>query len=409
MVKKLLVNMIIIIMIITIFSFKVCASDALPTSDVPTQGTEEEPNVPTPEEPSKPELDKPEEGDSEGGGQTGNNDNNGNNEGTGDTNTNTEHGNNEQGTNQNNETNSNANSENNNNENNNNENNNNEDNNENIGNGNNNNENSQNTNNQNNNVGNNDNNSTNKNENNNQSGTAQKPPHVPTSTTPVQTNNTEPKSSNANLNELKVNVEGLTPEFNKDVTEYYLIVDLKVEEIKVTATKADSKASVTVSGNKKLKEGKNTITVDVKAENGTVKKYYIYVTKTKDLEKANAELENLKIEGYDISPDFKQNIYNYNLNLENGVTNIVITAEAKSKKAKVEIEGNENLKEGENLIKISVTAEDGTTVRIYKVNAYVSPKNVEIQEENKMPIIIVLAVLGGLIIGLGSFVAIKNR
>ncbi len=232
---------------------------------------------------------------------------------------------------------------------------------------------------------------------------------MPTSTTPVQTNNTKQKSSNANLNELKVNVEGLTPEFDKDVTEYYLIVDLKVEELEVTATKADSKANVTVSGNKELKEGKNTITVNVEAENGTVKEYYIYVTKTKDLEKANAELETLKIEGYDISPDFKPNIYNYNLNLENGVTNIVITAEAESKGAKVEIEGNENLKEGENLIKINVTAEDQTTVRTYKVNAYVSPKTVEIQEENKMPIIILLVVLGVCIVGLGSFVAIKNR
>ena len=47
-----------------------------------------------------------------------------------------------------------------------------------------------------------------------------------------------------------------------------------------------------------------------------------------------------------------------------------ILAKPENEKSKIEIVGNSNLKEGENIIKIIVTAEDGTTTRTYKINAY---------------------------------------
>lgn len=217
------------------------------------------------------------------------------------------------------------------------------------------------------------------------------------------------KSDEANLKELKIDIEGLTPDFDKDVTEYYLVVDLSVEQVKVTAKPVDTNAKVTVTGNKNLEEGENTITINVKAEDGTTKKYYIYVTKIDDVEMANAELESLEIEGFNLYPSFKSNIYSYNLNIDESIENINITAIPQREKATVEIEGNTNLEEGENLIKIKVTAEDETTVRTYKINTYIDSDKVEIKEESKTPAIILLVILGTCIIGLGIFLVIKNK
>ena len=52
---------------------------------------------------------------------------------------------------------------------------------------------------------------------------------------PSNNNTVQVKSNNANLSSLVLDVEGLSPEFDKDVTEYYLIVGIEKEEIKVDA------------------------------------------------------------------------------------------------------------------------------------------------------------------------------
>jgi len=259
--------------------------------------------------------------------------------------------------------------------------------------------------------------------------TTQEPTAQPTTPTPTQTatpeqsvvleqtphndntqSNEPVKSSNANLKELKLDVEGLTPDFNQNTTEYYLIVDLSVENIQVTAIAADNKAKVAVKGNKMLEEGENTITITVTAEDETTKNYYIYVTKIDNIELANAELASLEIPGFSIYPSFKSNIFSYNLNINESINNIEITATPQREKATVLIEGNENLQEGENLIKIIVTAEDGTTIRTYKINTYIdSSAKVIVEEENKVPAIILIIVLSVCIIGLGTFIVIKKR
>lgn len=234
-------------------------------------------------------------------------------------------------------------------------------------------------------------------------------------TTPTQTNNktnssnTVQKSNEAGLKELKVDKDGLTPEFDKNITEYYLVIDLTVKQIKITANAVDTKAKVTVLGNKNLKEGQNTITVKVKAEDGTEKKYFIYVTKVDNVELANAELENLEIKGYSLYPSFKSNIYSYNLNINQNITSLNITPTTQREKATVVIEGNTNLQEGENIIKVIVTAEDNTTIRTYKINAYIDSKKVEIKEEDKMPALILICGLSVCIIVLGIYIIVKKR
>ncbi len=223
------------------------------------------------------------------------------------------------------------------------------------------------------------------------------------------TNNTLNKSKIADLKSLEIDIDGLSPEFNKNTTDYYLVVDLSVTQIEVKATPADSKAKVIISGNKNIKEGENIITIKVTAENGTTKKYNIHVTKIDDVEMADAQLKSLEIEGYNVSPSFKPNIYNYSLNINENIDHLDIEAQSEKEEAKVKISGNDNMQEGENLIEINVTAEDGITVRTYKINTYISYKSVQILEESKVPAVILIVILSGCMVALGAFVYIKNK
>lgn len=264
----------------------------------------------------------------------------------------------------------------------------------------------------NNNTGNNENTSS---DNQGQTGPNVEPPKD-TTNEPIKNNNQQTtnnnivqKSSEARLKELKVDREGLTPEFDKNTTEYYLIVDLSVNKLKITASTVDNKAKWAAYGNNNFKKGENTVTINVTAEDGTKKEYYIHVTKVDNIEMANAELEKLDIQGFSLYPSFKSNIYSYNLNINQDISNLNITAVPQNEKAIVEIEGNENLHEGENIIKINVTAANEETVRTYKINIHIDSDRVEIEKESKTPAIILIIVLSVCIIGLGISIVVKNR
>lgn len=212
------------------------------------------------------------------------------------------------------------------------------------------------------------------------------------STTTQKPNNTTTvtKSSDATLKALKLNVDGLNPVFNKNTYLYTLTVSSEVNSIKVTASTNHSKAKYSVSGNSNLKNGDNTILVTVTAEKGNTKTYKIIVTKAEDPEKANAYLTNIVLDNATLNEEFVRENMEYTLqDVTYDVTKLQLSAFPENSKATVVIDGNDELKVGENVIKITVTAEDGKTTKEYtiKVNRKEEPKTAlpnDIIEQNPL-------------------------
>lgn len=73
----------------------------------------------------------------------------------------------------------------------------------------------------------------------------------------------------------------LEPEFLPDQFLYHTIVEETVDTIVVSAIPKDKKAIVHVSGNEKLKKGKNHVNIVVEAQSGDKKTYQIIVEKGK--------------------------------------------------------------------------------------------------------------------------------
>ena len=180
----------------------------------------------------------------------------------------------------------------------------------------------------------------------------------------------EVASNNSKLKNLRLNHEGMTPVFLPDITEYYFLTE-NLSHLDVTAIPENTNANVTISGNTNFKEGLNTIVIEVTSPDKTSKtQYTISVTKTKDLEKANANLETLAIENVTIEPEFANDIYQYNAIVSNTIENLNILAIPERQNAKVEVTGGENLQYGDNVVNIQVMAENGYTIKQYKVNIY---------------------------------------
>lgn len=106
-------------------------------------------------------------------------------------------------------------------------------------------------------------------------------------------------SDNANLSALKVNPGKISPAFATTVREYEVTVPYTTEMIIVSALTEDENAVVGVNGSTGLKVGRNTVVVTVTAENGTEKRYYLYVTREEEKAEPTKAPEKPKPEGYE--------------------------------------------------------------------------------------------------------------
>ena len=181
--------------------------------------------------------------------------------------------------------------------------------------------------------------------------------------------NNNVSSNDASLDIMRVNREGISPDFDKNIKEYYLIVDESVDKLDLTAIATNKKAEVKITGNDNLKMGINKIKILVTSEDKTKKEeYVIYVTKTRNEMEAEADLDNLAIENHELSPEFNKDVTNYFVEVSNDTEKLNILAIPIDTNAKVKIDGNENLNVGKNKVIINVTAKDGITNKKYYIN-----------------------------------------
>ena len=94
--------------------------------------------------------------------------------------------------------------------------------------------------------------------------------------------------------------------------------------------------------------------------------------KPKEEEKKSddATLKELQVEGYDLYPEFNTDTLEYNIKVPNDITEANIVLATNDSKASASVEGTySDLQVGENIAKIIVTAEDGTTREyVIKIN-----------------------------------------
>ena len=175
-------------------------------------------------------------------------------------------------------------------------------------------------------------------------------------------------SNDSSLKILRLSEEGIVPEFLPDIKDYYFVTNKDFTNLNITAIPNNSDANVRINGNDNLNEGINKITIDVTSKDKTSKSTYtINLTKTKNVQDANANLETLAIENVLLEPIFDTNILNYKANVSNNIENLNIFAVSENTNGKVEIEGGSELKEGTNIVNIKVTAPNGFSFRNYQV------------------------------------------
>lgn len=185
-----------------------------------------------------------------------------------------------------------------------------------------------------------------------------------------------PLSDNCNLGSLTVSNATISPAFSPDVTSYSASVPFSTASLNLTATAADSKAQVSVTNPALTAGGTTAVRIKVTAENGTTKEYVIQVARAQDpnyIKSNDANLGELSVEGYALSPAFSQDVTRYFVWLPYEQETISIIAEKAHDLASIDVAECEELAPGRATdLTVTVTAEDGTE-KVYTLTVFRAP------------------------------------
>ena len=187
------------------------------------------------------------------------------------------------------------------------------------------------------------------------------------------------KSSNNYLSSISLNVGNLSPEFYRETFEYTVEnLPEDITEIEVNATAEDERANISGLGIISLEPGENRIQIDVTAENKNVREYVLIVNTKDELLEADLRLEELQISQIDKNGEFKpldiqfdKETFEYTVDVDNDIVDLDVNPTIQREGIIVETSGEKNLKDGENIVRVTLTAqnnEDIQTSYIIKVN-----------------------------------------
>lgn len=215
------------------------------------------------------------------------------------------------------------------------------------------------------------------------------------------------KSSNNYLKNLSIEGIEINPEFDKQTINYTVENETSKNIIEITAEAESDKATVSGKGSVTLVSGKNTLNIDVTAENGAVRTYSIIINKKEKIDAVKLtglELKTNDNNVIDLTPEFSEKTYTYLTKVESNIDKINVNYTA-NENTSVSIEGQDNLKEGENTIVITVKSlidNENETVYKIEVNRKKSTtiNNNTVNVDRKIIVIAISAILIVLLISL---------
>lgn len=232
------------------------------------------------------------------------------------------------------------------------------------------------------------------------------------------------KASNVDLSNLGIKPNDFSG-FSPNKTTYNVTVPEEVEKIEVYANAKDPEAKISGIGTQKLTIGENKIEVFVTANDGATKTYIININRKGTDKEVNQQtsdtskngLSELKIENLELTPKFETNVYDYSAKYIGEKTTLDIQAIVTEPTYTAEIIGNENLKEGENIVTILVSDKDGKNIATYQININknkvdeeaIAKQEEERKQQEQKKLFLIGGIAGGVILLIIILLVIKNQ
>ncbi len=187
------------------------------------------------------------------------------------------------------------------------------------------------------------------------------------------------KSSNNYLSSITLNAGNLSPEFYRETFEYTVEnLPEDITELEINATAEDERAHISGLGVVSLNPGENRIQIEVTAENENVREYVLIVNRKQDLVESDLRLTTLEISQINKNGEFStleipfdKETFEYNVEVDNDIVDLDVNPTVEREGIIVETTGEKNLKDGENIVSITLTAQNDENIQtsyVVKVN-----------------------------------------
>lgn len=187
------------------------------------------------------------------------------------------------------------------------------------------------------------------------------------------------KSSNNYLSSITLNAGNLSPEFYRETFEYTVEnLPEDITELEINATAEDERAHISGLGVVSLNPGENRIQIEVTAENENVREYVLIVNRKQDLVESDLRLTTLEISQINKNGEFStleipfdKETFEYDVEVDNDIVDLDVNPTVERKGIIVETTGEKNLKDGENIVSITLTAQNDENIQtnyVVKVN-----------------------------------------
>ena len=187
------------------------------------------------------------------------------------------------------------------------------------------------------------------------------------------------KSSNNYLSSITINAGNLSPEFYRETFEYTVEnLPEDIVELEINATAEDERAHISGLGVVSLNPGENRIQINVTAENENVRGYILIVNRKQDLVESDLRLTTLEISQINRNGEFStleipfdKETFEYNVEVDNDIVDLDVNPTVEREGIIVETTGEKNLKDGENIVSITLKAQNDQNIQtsyVVKVN-----------------------------------------
>lgn len=187
------------------------------------------------------------------------------------------------------------------------------------------------------------------------------------------------KSSNNYLSSITISAGNLSPEFYRETFEYTVDnLPEDITELEINATAEDERAHISGLGVVSLNSGENRIQIEVTAENENVREYVLIVNRKQDLVESDLRLTTLEISQINKNGEFStleipfdKETFEYDVEVDNDIVDLDVNPTVEREGIIVETTGEKNLKDGENIVSITLTAQNDENIQtnyVVKVN-----------------------------------------
>ena len=189
------------------------------------------------------------------------------------------------------------------------------------------------------------------------------------------------------LSLLSVTGHKLTPEFSSSQYSYNITVSYLIDKLQISAKATSNNATINIEDVSLVENAVTPVKITV-TENNVPVVYTIYAFREPNRDRplsSNIMVMELQLSDGYVEPEFSDDISFYTVTLQNNINEFYVKPTLADPNAYYTVDGDGEMKVGENIVKITVTPEDLSVQRVFTLTVTRLDEKVEVTPSQDEP------------------------